>query len=43
MNDATAPAARTSPIAILLAWAVVGIPLAWGVLRTIDNAAKLFQ
>jgi len=28
---------------LLLAWGFVGIPLAWGVLQTLDNAMKLFQ
>jgi MFS family permease len=28
---------------ILLAWAVVGIPLAWGVWKTLDSAVKIFQ
>ncbi|MGC2222811.1 MAG: hypothetical protein WA624_10785 [Methylocella sp.] len=26
-----------------LAWALVGIPLAWGVWQTLENAAKIFQ
>ena len=26
-----------------LAWATVGIPLAWGVWKTLENAAKIFQ
>ncbi len=26
-----------------LAWAAVGIPLAWGVWKTLENAAKIFQ
>lgn len=28
---------------LLLAWGFVGIPLAWGVIQTINNAMKLFQ
>jgi hypothetical protein len=24
-------------------WGLVGIPLAWGVLNTLENAVKLFQ
>ena len=28
---------------LLLAWAFVGIPLAWGVAQTIANAMKLFH
>lgn len=27
---------------LILAWAVVGIPLAWGVANTIASATKLF-
>jgi hypothetical protein len=28
---------------LILAWGFVGIPLAWGVIETAINAAKLFQ
>jgi hypothetical protein len=28
---------------LLLAWGFVGIPLAWGVIQTLENAMKLFQ
>ena len=28
---------------LVLAWGFVSIPLVWGVLETIANAAKLFQ
>ena len=28
----------TRPIHLVLAWAFVGIPLAWGVLQTLSNA-----
>jgi hypothetical protein len=28
---------------VALAWGFVGIPLAWGVIQTIENALKLFQ
>jgi hypothetical protein len=28
---------------LILAWGLVGIPLVWGVLQTLDNALKLFQ
>jgi hypothetical protein len=28
---------------LALAWGFVGIPLAWGVVQTIENALKLFQ
>ncbi|MGH6840673.1 MAG: MFS transporter small subunit, partial [Methylocella sp.] len=27
----------------LAAWASVGLPLAWGVWKTLENAAKIFQ
>jgi hypothetical protein len=30
-------------VKVALAWAFVGIPLAWGVIETITNAMKLFQ
>jgi hypothetical protein len=28
---------------LLLLWLVVGLPLAWGVFKTLQNALKLFQ
>ena len=28
---------------VILGWVWVGIPLAWGVIVTLQNAAKLFQ
>jgi hypothetical protein len=31
-----------SPIVVALAWAAVGIPLAWGVYRTLLSVAKFF-
>lgn len=30
-------------VKLVLAWAVVGIPLLWGVYMTLQNAMKLFQ
>ncbi len=33
---------RTSPVLVWLAWAAVGIPLAWGVYRTALSVAKFF-
>ena len=30
-------------VRVILAWGFVGIPLAWGVIETINNALKLFQ
>jgi hypothetical protein len=28
---------------LLVLWIAVGIPLLWGVLKTLDNAMKLFR
>jgi hypothetical protein len=33
----------TTTLHLILAWGFVGIPLAWGVLQTLQNAMKLFQ
>lgn len=33
----------TKPIHLILAWGFVGVPLVWGVMRTLENALKLFQ
>ena len=33
----------TTPLHLFLAWAFVGIPLAWGVIETVNNALKLFR
>lgn len=33
---------RTSTLIVYLAWAAVGIPLAWGVYRTLQSVAKFF-
>jgi hypothetical protein len=30
-------------LVVLVAWALVGIPLAWGVYRTLQTAVKLFR
>jgi hypothetical protein len=30
-------------VKLVLAWALVGIPLIWGVLETLGNAVKMFQ
>ncbi len=32
-----------NPLLVLLAWAAVGLPLAWGVYRTLLSVAKFFQ
>jgi MFS family permease len=36
-------ATTSSPVLVLLAWALVGVPLLWGVYETLINAMKLFQ
>jgi hypothetical protein len=33
----------TKAIQLILAWGFVGIPLAWGVVQTVENAVKLFR
>ena len=38
-----AGAAPSSTLAVVIAWALVGIPLAWGVYRTLLSATKFFQ
>jgi hypothetical protein len=30
-------------IRLLVLWSAVGIPLLWGVMKTLENALKLFQ
>jgi hypothetical protein len=37
------PAAPANSLQVLLGWVWVGIPLAWGVIVTLQNAVKLFQ
>jgi MFS family permease len=41
-QQALAPA-TSSPVGLFLAWALVGIPLLWGVYQTLLNAMKLFK
>lgn len=36
-------AQQTSLTQVILAWAVVSIPLLWGVLQTLEKALALFQ
>ena len=43
MSAANAGTEVTPMIKVYLAWAVVGIPLAWGVYRTLVAAAKFFH
>jgi MFS family permease len=45
-SSATAGTARASPtsaVSVFLAWALVGVPLLWGVYETLLNAMKLFK
>jgi hypothetical protein len=41
MNAATPNG--TTTVHLILAWALVAIPLVWGVVETLLNALKLFQ
>jgi hypothetical protein len=34
---------QSNALKLILAWGFVGIPLAWGIVRTVTNALKLFQ
>jgi hypothetical protein len=40
---ATSTEDGTTSLHLLLAWGLVGMPLAWGVIQTVLNALKLFQ
>jgi MFS family permease len=42
-RSAASAAAATPAFVVALAWAAVGIPLAWGVYRTVMTAGRLFQ
>jgi hypothetical protein len=37
------PTDKANTPQVILGWIWVGIPLAWGVIVTLQNAAKLFQ
>ena len=43
VTGAGADTGASSPVTVFLAWAAVGIPLAWGVYMTLINAAKFFN
>jgi hypothetical protein len=34
---------KTSPVRLVLSWALVGVLLGYGVIETVITAAKLFQ
>ncbi|MGC1456944.1 MAG: OFA family MFS transporter [Steroidobacteraceae bacterium] len=40
---ALAAPTRSAPVLVFLAWALVGVPLLWGVYETLLNAMKLFK
>jgi MFS family permease len=40
---AAGPAVSTTPVLVAFAWALVGVPLLWGVYETLLNAMKLFN
>jgi hypothetical protein len=40
---ANTDASVSMTVKLVLAWCLVGIPLAWGVLQTLGNAAALFR
>ncbi len=47
-NDRAPPAqppetARAGWIAVAIAWTLVGIPLVWGIYRTLQTAVKIFR
>jgi len=42
VRDSGAGEDAVSPVVVALAWAAVGIPLAWGVYRTLLSVAKFF-
>jgi hypothetical protein len=35
--------AQTNPLWVVLAWTAVGIPLAWGIYRTVLSVSKFFN
>jgi hypothetical protein len=41
--DADSNPKKSSGFILLLAWTIVGLPLAWGVYNTLMNSMKLFQ
>lgn len=43
VGSGSGQAAATSSATVLLAWAAVGIPLAWGVYKTLINVSKFFH
>jgi hypothetical protein len=42
VEDRTPAPRRTSPLLLIVAWLVVGIPAAWGVSQTVMRSMDLF-
>ena len=42
-SSAMQPSARSGWIAVAVSWTLVGIPLAWGIWKTLVKAAILFK
>jgi MFS family permease len=43
VGHAQAGATHTNPMWVVLAWTAVGIPLAWGIFRTLQSVGKFFN
>jgi hypothetical protein len=43
VQNATPAPHRTSPLLLIVAWLVVGIPAAWGVSQTVMRSLDLFK
>jgi len=43
VGSGTGRADAVSPLTVVIAWAAVGVPLAWGVYKTLISAAKFFN
>jgi hypothetical protein len=43
MTESNQAGARNSPLLIILAWVIVGVPWLWGFSQTVEKAAALFQ
>ena len=41
--DSTENYKKTSPVTVIIAWIIVGIPLLWGVYQTLIKSLALFQ
>jgi len=43
MTTPVAKPSQTSWVVVAIAWTLVGIPLAWGIYRTLQSAIVLFK